>query len=194
MSRPDVSDERKPQIVQAALKVFNRKGLAAARMEEIAAEAAMSVGGVYWYFKGKDEVVLALMDSLIDDDVAALTAMLHAPGTVQARLVAYITQSATEAMHYLPLTYDLYTQATRNAKIRKHIRAYFTHYRDALTRLIEQGIARGELRAVSAPALATTLAALYEGTLELALLDPASVNVPVVLIESLTFLFEGIKA
>jgi len=60
MPRPDVSDKRIPQILNAALKVFNRKGIAAARMEDIAREAKLSIGGVYWYYKGKDEVVLAI--------------------------------------------------------------------------------------------------------------------------------------
>lgn len=80
MPRPDVSDERIPQILSAALKVFNRKGLAAARMEDIACEAKLSIGGVYWYYKGKDEVVLAIMDRVIDEDVAALTSLLNETG------------------------------------------------------------------------------------------------------------------
>ncbi len=71
MPRPNVSDERVPQILNAAMKVFNRKGLADARMEDIAKEAELSVGGVYWYYKSKDEVVFAILDQVIDEDVSS---------------------------------------------------------------------------------------------------------------------------
>ena len=92
MPRPDVSDERIPQILNAALKVFNRKGLAAARMEDIAREAKLSIGGVYWYYKGKDEVVLAIVDKVIDEDVAVLTSLLNEQGTVRERLLGYVRE------------------------------------------------------------------------------------------------------
>ena len=94
MPRPNVSGERKPQILKAAMKVFNRRGIAATRMEDIAREADLSVGGVYWYYKGKDDVILAIMDELINTDVAALTSLLAAPGTLRERLTEYMCATA----------------------------------------------------------------------------------------------------
>lgn len=191
MPRPDVSDERIPQILDAAAKVFNRKGIAATRMEDIAREAKLSVGGVYWYYKGKDDVILAIMDRLIDDDVAALKLMLNEPGTVRERLLAYVQVSVPEAMAYMPLTYDLYTLAHRDAKIRRHIQKYFTHYRDALAEIIQQGMDAGELCKGDAAVVAATLAALYEGTLELASLDPQNLDAVQMLTHSLNAVFDG---
>ncbi len=193
MSRPDVSDERIPQILEAAAKVFNRKGIAATRMEDIAREAKLSVGGVYWYYKGKDDVVLAIMDGLIDDDVAALKSLLDAPGTVRERLVAYVRVSIPEALAYMPLTYDLYTLAHRDAKVRRHIQKYFTHYRNVLAEIIQQGVDAGELRKVNAGVVAATLAALYEGMLELASLDPQNLDAVQMLTKSVDLLFDGIS-
>ena len=62
MPKPDVSTERKAQILAAASNIFLKKGFDAARMEEIAASAGLSIGGVYWYYKSKEEVILDLMD------------------------------------------------------------------------------------------------------------------------------------
>jgi AcrR family transcriptional regulator len=190
--RPDVSDERIPQILAAAAKVFNRKGIAATRMEDIAREAKLSVGGVYWYYKGKDDVILAIMDQIIDEDVAALKAMLNEPGTVRERLLAYAQMSIPETLAYVPLTYDLYTLAHRDVKVRRHIQKYFTHYRDALANVIQQGMDAGELRKGNAAAVAATFAALYEGTLELASLDPHNLDAVQMLKQSLTVMFDGL--
>ena len=194
MPRPDVSDERIPQILNAALKVFNRKGIAAARMEDIAREAKLSIGGVYWYYKSKDEVVLAIMDKVIDEDVAVLTSLLNEQGTVRERLLGYVRATAKEGAEYMPLIYELYGEALRNTKVSKHIQKYFKHYHDALTQIVQQGIKSGEIRKVDAGALATTLAAVYEGTLELTLLDPQSVNAEQALTRSIEFIFDGISA
>lgn len=191
MPRPDVSDERIPQILEAAAKVFNRKGIAATRMEDIAREAKLSVGGVYWYYKGKDEVILAIMDRIIDEDVTALKDLLGEPGSVRERLLMYVQATAQEALKYMSLTYDLYTLAQRDAKVRKHIQKYLAHYREALGEIVQQGMERGEIRNGNAVMIAHTLAALYEGSLELAMLD-ASSNPEAMLMESVEIMFEGI--
>ena len=194
MPRPDVSDERIPQILNAALKVFNRKGIVATRMEDIAREAKLSIGGVYWYYKGKDEVVLAIMDKVIDEDVAVLTSLLNEQGTVRERLLGYVRATAKEGTEYLPLVYELYGEAQRNLKVRKHIQKYLQHYRGALAQIIQQGMDGGEIRSGDANAIATTLAAVYEGTLELALLDPQGVDAEQAIIQAVGFIFDGISA
>jgi AcrR family transcriptional regulator len=76
MSRPDVSTERRPQIVDAAIRVFIRKGYRKATMPDIAAEAGLSVGGVYWYYKGRDEIVSAIRERAFDEDFGALAALI----------------------------------------------------------------------------------------------------------------------
>src|SRR5512138_498953 len=132
MPRPDVSDERKPQILQAASRVFARKGLAAARMEDIAHEAQLSVGGVYWYYKSKEEVIRDLMSCFIDPDLAGLRALLGAPGTVEERLNGYMQAMAQPTEKMLPLTYEFYALAARDETARAHIRAYMHAYQQIL--------------------------------------------------------------
>ncbi len=49
-------EERPGQILDAALKVFSDQGIAAAKLEEIAALAGVSKGTIYLYFPSKDEL------------------------------------------------------------------------------------------------------------------------------------------
>ena len=192
MPKPDVSAERVPQIVEAAMKVFARKGFAAARMEDIAQEAGLSIGGVYWYFKGKDDVIVGIMQAIIDADVKTLRNLLDASGTVRDRLAQYVLATIEEAIETTPLSYELYGLALRDTKVRKHIRSFFTAYRDVLAEFVRQGIQRGELRDVDANLAATTFAALYEGMLEMALLDPKSVDAETTLPAALDLLMAGL--
>ena len=62
--RPDVSDERKNQILNAAEQVFTKKGLDLARMDDIAEETGLSKGTLYLYFKSKEELIIAILDRI----------------------------------------------------------------------------------------------------------------------------------
>src|SRR5213592_1394886 len=49
-------EERPRQILSAALEVFGERGLAAARLEDIAKRAGLSKGTIYLYFPNKEEL------------------------------------------------------------------------------------------------------------------------------------------
>ncbi len=48
-----IRDERREEILQAALRVFARKGLVAAKITDIANAAGLSHGLIYHYFSSK---------------------------------------------------------------------------------------------------------------------------------------------
>jgi AcrR family transcriptional regulator len=62
--RPDVSDERKDQILNAAERVFTRKGIDLARMDDIAEETGLSKGTLYLYFKSKGDLIIAILERI----------------------------------------------------------------------------------------------------------------------------------
>jgi len=51
-------------LLEAATKIFFNKGVARASLEEIAQEAGVTRGAVYWHFKNKPDVFKALYDQL----------------------------------------------------------------------------------------------------------------------------------
>lgn len=59
---PDKPQDTKAQILEAALKVFSEKGFKGATNEEIAREAGITPGLIYWYFDSKQ----ALFNSLFE--------------------------------------------------------------------------------------------------------------------------------
>jgi len=55
-------ENRKKLILNGALKVFEKKGLEGATMDEIAHEAKFGKGTLYYYFTSKEEVFCAIMN------------------------------------------------------------------------------------------------------------------------------------
>ncbi|WP_042337756.1 TetR/AcrR family transcriptional regulator [Paraburkholderia ferrariae] len=68
---------RRTQILDAALAEFSERGFAFTRIDDIAARAGLSKGGVYTHFQSKDAVLEALLELLLNTpalDERSLTA------------------------------------------------------------------------------------------------------------------------
>lgn len=70
----EAKDERRAELLAAALEVFYERGYDLARMDDIARRAGVSKGAVYLYFDGKD----ALFNALIQEMAAPITEQLKA--------------------------------------------------------------------------------------------------------------------
>lgn len=55
------AEKRREQLLKAARKVITKKGYAKATTEEIAREAGLTKGGLYFHFKNKEEVFFELI-------------------------------------------------------------------------------------------------------------------------------------
>ncbi len=69
---------RRQQILEAARVCFTRNGFHATSMQEVIAEAGLSVGAVYRYFKSKEDLARAIAEQVIGMLSATLTPILDA--------------------------------------------------------------------------------------------------------------------
>lgn len=89
MARPrndELAAERRQQILTAAAQVFRSKGLHAARMEEVCAEAKLSPGTVYRHFDSKDEVIVAIVEAEFEHYTNLTRTFLGSPEGIETIL------------------------------------------------------------------------------------------------------------
>ena len=80
MARPR-KDDKGPRILQAAVKVFARKGYFAARISDIAKKAGVADGTIYLYFRNKEDILVSLFDEVMAGHLEVARAELKtAPG------------------------------------------------------------------------------------------------------------------
>jgi TetR/AcrR family fatty acid metabolism transcriptional regulator len=172
--RPDVSEKRRTEIVEAAAHVFAEKGFDGARMDDIVSETGLSKGLLYWYFKSKDAIIVALLERLLKPELDRVHALATAPGTARERLVAFADSMVTdiERMEKLmPITFDFYAIAFRNRTMKKTFREFFRIFTDGIESVIDQGIRSGEFRRVDSRRVALAFMAASEGNLLLWVFD-----------------------
>lgn len=75
------ANRTREQIIEAARVVFHRHGVSRSTMEQIAQEAGLTRGAVYWHFKDKTELFFAMREDVFCPLTARLDAILFAEGT-----------------------------------------------------------------------------------------------------------------
>lgn len=196
--RPDVSEERKSQILEAATRVFARLGLSNVRMDDIADEAGLSKGTLYWYFKNKDELIIGIVEKLLGREINELKSLVFAPDTSGITLLNQFIDIAIDdfrkLLPFMPIFYEFIGLAMRHKNIRPIFKHYFRSYMHILVPLIEKGIDQGEFRKVNPEEAAIAVGAVFEGTILLNIYDPETVDVEHHLRSGLKLFVEGLKA
>jgi len=70
---------RRLQILNAGWRCFDRNGLHATRMDDIIAEAGLSAGAVYSYFKNKEDLIQGALTTSMTELAGRLRPMLESP-------------------------------------------------------------------------------------------------------------------
>ncbi len=162
-------EQRRSEILDAALTCFLRSGYTGTSMDDIVRESGLSKGTLYWHFTNKQELFLALFDRIIGQMVAMVD--IRTDGTesygdvLQRVIMAFSFLLAPEAASELTAPLKFLVELWQEEAFMAHYRAVMTPIAAEISGLIKAGIAAGEFRPVDAEALAWGLLALGDGLL-----------------------------
>ena len=155
----------------AAKEVFARKGFHATTIADIAKQAGLAYGSIYWYFDSKDKLFHALMAVEEGALRAHVAAALTAPGASagyalgEAPFRAFLKSSVQATFEFFEadkatvklLFRDAYTLGDR---FEKHLGGIYERFIDDIETFVVASQERGEVVAAPSRMVAYTLAAL----------------------------------
>jgi AcrR family transcriptional regulator len=154
VERATGSEEKRRLILDAAVRVFARKGFHTSRVGDIAEEAGVAHGLLYHYFSSKDEV----LETVFRDNWAVLLERIHAveatdePAGEQLRHVAAILLRTW--LHEPDVVRVLVREIARSPEVQARIGDLVKPI-EAIRRIVVRGQQSGELRSDLDPALAS---------------------------------------
>jgi AcrR family transcriptional regulator len=169
-----IREEQRAKILDAAWKVFGKKGMAAT-MAEIAVAADVSYGLVYRYFTSKEAIFQALVEHLLQFGVERIQYILDMPGTPGERLdfmISKVLEARRERPEFFLLFYQILSDEKLPEDFRERISKQGRTYQDKVKQLIIEGQVAGEVAQGDPGQMVTAIMACLDGLSRLALRDP----------------------
>jgi AcrR family transcriptional regulator len=182
LTRKEKQAETRERLLEAAEKVFLRRGLQGSSVEEIAAEAGFTRGAFYSNFNSKDELFVELLHARVYDQYAELASQTPLqPGTPRERLRWGVERirdmQADESGRWMfRLWLECLTQAARDDRFRELVAGFWSGNRSlTASQSAEQFEDLGRKPPLPPEQLATAMIALDIGLAVQHLVDPDAV-------------------
>lgn len=182
-------DARRRQILDGAAVCFARNGFHATSMQDVLKEVDLSAGAVYRYFKGKEELIAAIVTEALGelgDSFEAAARQVPPPppdeliATVMDQVLGRRSALTVDGQPAFPrLVIQVWAETVRNDRLAAVLNDGFGQVRDAWVRVVESYQETGMMRSdVPAEQAARTLIATAQGFIaQQALFGAAPVDV-----------------
>jgi AcrR family transcriptional regulator len=197
LTRKEKQAHTRSCLMKSAAKVFARRGLQHASIDEVAEDAGFTKGAFYANFRSKEELFLAMLDQRFAERIEEIDRVMetHAEPAQQAR------QIAADFLRYLGadpdwqrIFFEFTAYAARNDPFREEL---VTRYKTLRTRIADAYRQKQEELGVTLPVPVEQIAlmtfAMANGIALEKLLEPEAVS-DELYATMLTAFFEGLRA
>lgn len=161
-------ERTRQQIVEAAATLFNMRGYEGSTLSELMEATGLEKGGIYRHFSGKEELAGEAFDYMWQAAKAVRLAGLDGlTGTTWLKTyIANFVNNRSPVAGGCPILNTAIDADDGNPMLRTKVTKALKSWRCRLRTVIEDGVARGEIRSgVDARAAATLIVATLEGAL-----------------------------
>jgi AcrR family transcriptional regulator len=167
---PAHEQQRRDQILQAAMTCFARQGYHATSMDDVVRESGLSVGAIYSYFGSKEDLFLSLCDARADQTLGYLSDLFRRPGPMaeksQQAVDYFFTMLSDELVPMARVTVEFMSEAAKSERLKERQRRRTETVRQFTRWLLGEAQRNGEVRKdVDIDAAAELMMALNEGIL-----------------------------
>ena len=135
-------DARRREVVATAARLFAERGYDGTSMSELTAATGLAAGGLYHYIEGKDDLLIAICDELLEPllERAQEIVASSAPPVEQLRdlVTAWVAHVVEHRHHMLVFTQE--RQAIEHERRWRRVRSQ----RRAFEQILDDVLARGE--------------------------------------------------
>jgi AcrR family transcriptional regulator len=171
-----VADVRRDQMLAAAARLIAERGFSDTRIADVAARVGASPALVIYYFGTKDSLLTEALRWSERSFYAAVEDMLRETTSLRPR-IENLVDACLPASQDVPddwgLWFDLWAQAFRHPEVKKDRAQLDEQWRDLVARVVDAGVAAGEIEPTDVRGFAVLWAALLDGlVVQVALEDP----------------------
>ena len=174
----DTADQRREQMLRAAIAVIEDRGFPETRIADVAARAGTSPALVIYYFKTKDQLLTEALryaeDAWYEAGTRRMAGITSAARRIEELVAMNFLVDLEEPTSSWLLWLDLWAQSVRLPEVASVRQKFDERWRETISSLVLAGQVAGEFGPVNADDFAVTLSALLDGfAIQIALGDPS---------------------
>ncbi|HID31475.1 MAG TPA: TetR/AcrR family transcriptional regulator [Desulfobacterales bacterium] len=160
---------KKQDILEAAMRVFAKKGVANAKMADVADAAGIGKGTIYEYFKSKEDIFAEAFHHFMEQMDAVMAKRLfklHDPiEKLMALIAGWVEVTQDTSTGFLEIMMDFWAEGVRHKQepAAFDLRKLYDEYRRWVVKILEEGISKGKLRPVNTTIVASILIGALDG-------------------------------
>ncbi len=154
------AEQTRKTILEASLRVFSTKGYARSRLEDVAKEAGVTRGAIYWHFDNKADLFSSAVIESVSGYRKRLTDILLSPLSPLLKIRTLMKEwlaTLEEDEAYRTLVEMTLTKTEFDDQTREGVREWFgfvDRVQEAIVDLIREGIDTGEIHGGIKPEVA----------------------------------------
>jgi AcrR family transcriptional regulator len=157
-------DDRRSAIIDAALAVARRKGLAAVTVRDVAHEMGTSSGLIHHYFETMDDVLAAAFERVAGEEHAETETILAGAGGPVAVLAGFLDSYAPVGEDWsFQLWLDAWAEAARRPALRQASSRLNLRWAGLLEKAIEDGVEAGTFQCPDPTGAAWRILSVVDG-------------------------------
>ena len=138
MKQHERRERTRGKVLDAADRVFARRGYHEAALGEIARVAGLSKGAVYYSFRNKHHLFLALLEARMHERIRAIEAAFENSEAPARRIALDYVDNLKQNEDWIALFFEFAAQAARGGEVRDHLAERFREFWAALAKLVDQ--------------------------------------------------------
>jgi len=148
---PKVVEDRRDQIIDAAMQVFAQKGFTRATNKDIAHEAGITPGLIYYYFESKEALLKAIIETRSPAQLITTLPpqVFELPPETFMRMLILRALSIIESEQLIQLVRMLLPEVVHNTEVAPIIFSMIQRLLEFLGRYFETQMEKGALRQIS---------------------------------------------
>lgn len=161
-------EAQKQRIIRAAIRVFGRYGYHKSTVSQVARQADMGRGTLYWYYKSKEDIFRSIVQQFMSEATEKINRQLQTNISFESKIKGFIRdwlELATREEDIARIMYSVFSQSHGKfaQEMLKSVKKMYLDIIEILKNCFAREIRKGQMRPADTRRLARLLIGLLDG-------------------------------
>ena len=188
--------ERQSQIMEAAMKVFTKKGYSNARVDDIVEESGLSKGAIYHHFEGKKDIFLALIghwETQTFPDFYSRNGKDRSASSTLRDFANEIIKVYKTRSYVFHAEVEFWSLSNQDEEVRKRSQDLYEKIINLFELVINKGIRNKEFMQVNSRITAISILSVFQGINWFCIFNDKKIKAENYINESIEMIISGLK-